>query len=263
MIKWIILLIPVLIAIFYFISKREKGDKEVVLPPRKNEDMEIAEEPNISHKPEWENKLDLEVEREKMKRKSRIELLKDEEKTKTPEKFRPVQVLELDYNAPADHVIQIGVQPEPISGYEMAIDMELNPTLIALAKDPYWVFVYWVLPPDAPSGKWELKVRNFSQQIDFFQAVDPKAGNWYLYLNQPDQKFIFELGVRDEAGHFHPILCSNEVQTPPDRPSNIVDTKWMTIDEFYQKKIVISPEGSPEFIIQVGGKIGASEQMIQ
>lgn len=165
-----------------------------------------------------------------------------------------------DSSLPVDHVLRIGMSPERVSGFDMPIQMQLSPALVALAKDPYWAFVYWVLPQEAPTGEWELRVRNLTNQSEFFQRVDPGAHRWYLQLNEPDSRFLFELGIRDQTGQFHPVLMSNELMMPPDRPSSVVDAEWLTVDEFYRYQGRLDPKGSPAFIMEFGG---ASEQMVR
>lgn len=165
-----------------------------------------------------------------------------------------------DSSLPADHVLRIGTEPERISGFEMPIHLQLSPALVALAKDPYWAFVYWVLPQEVPAGEWELRVQNLSNQHEFFQRVDPGARRWYLHLNQPECRFRFEIGVRDEFGQFHVVLASNEMLLPTDRPSSVIDADWLTVDEFYKYKGRLDPKGSPAFIMEFGG---ASEQVVR
>lgn len=162
-----------------------------------------------------------------------------------------------DSSHTTDYLVQIGTPAARISGFEMPIQMQLTPTLVALVKDPYWAFVYWVLPSETPTGNWELRVCNLTNQSEFFQHVDPGARRWYLHLNQPECHFSFELGVRDELGNFHVVLSSNEIMLPPDRPSNVIDAEWLTINELYHGRRGIG-KGSPEFIMEFGG---ASEQL--
>lgn len=241
---WIILLAIAILAFYFFIKRSNKGEEEYVLPSdhnsiRQETDLEIAKE-SATTKINIKNKKDFEA------------------STELAIKDRP-KIIELDNNIPATQKIHIGGKIERVPAHEIPINLDLDPTLIVLAKDPYWLFVYWVLPADSPTGEWTLKVINLTQQTEFFQSIDPGARRWYLHLNQPDQNFTCELGVRDENGVFHPILFSNEVHTPPDQPSNVVDVDWMAIDEFYQKKVIISPEGSPEFIFEFAEKGGASD----
>lgn len=157
----------------------------------------------------------------------------------------------LDPQTPADHLIHIGGQPERISSHEMGIDLKLSPRLIAFIKDPYWTYLYWNLPVDAPDGKWELRVKDLTEGKKFYQEIDPLAGRWYLHLNQPEHRFSFELGVWSKDGNFDPILASNEIQTPPDKPSDQIDSDWATVEELYEGRFMnrMRAEGSPEFVM--------------
>ncbi|MCK4258587.1 MAG: DUF4912 domain-containing protein [Halanaerobiales bacterium] len=236
MIQWLLLLAIGIFVVFNFLRHRNTNSEEIILPPghrlanNKNKDDEFAED--------------------FIKTKKEIGQMKangDEQTILSREKYDQESGLELE-PVTSDHIIQIGFPTKRISGHEMQIDLELTPTLVALTKDPYWIYVYWVLPPDSPIGKWELKIHNLSQQTEKYERINPQSGNWYLPINQPDQKFIFTLGIRDIDGKFNPIIVSNEIHTPPNRPSDKVDAKWGTIKEFYGQRKFMKAEGSPEFI---------------
>ncbi len=323
MIPWLILSVIVILTFFFFITRPEKGEREITLKPRRHleprTDTEFAEESDLDKQIEMdlsehtkhdnqnsENKTQREdlrirnladprltrtehaglhsrgMEIETMRLKGNVYDLKiqlkngDVKKTSEdlsgaskadieaaldiqPQVKAPLTILEYDPEIAPDHVLRIGNKPTQIPGHEMPIQMILSPMLIALAKDPYWVHLSWVLPEDCPAVNLEIKVKNLSQQAEFYQKVNSDSRSWYIQLNQPDQKFVFELGFWDENGSFRTVLCSNEIKTPTNRPSNIIDSQWMVIDEFYQRKMIISSEGSPEFIME---RLGGSEQFV-
>lgn len=240
MIPWIILAVIIILAFFFFISGREKSQREIVVKhrsqkKRQHTDTEFAGE---------------------------SALLKNKISSKKKQQFNEGQpkitIIDNQRDTTADHLVHIGNKTSSISGHEMPLVMKLEPMFLALAKDPYWIFLTWILPASYPEGALEIKIKNLSHNTESFLAINSELDNWYIQLNLPNQRFKFELGVRDLRGLFQPLLYSNEIKTPADRPSDIIDTNWMVIDKFYQQKLVISPEGSPEFII--AQKIGGSEQ---
>ncbi len=245
MILRLVILGTIIYLTFLILQKRTSKSKEIIVPPHRsatNQDTEFAEE---FHTNTINQDSNTEKEINPMK------VTDDEQTIISKNNYSQESAEELVSTQLSDHIVQIGFPTEKISGHEIKINIELTHTFTALSKDPYWVHLYWVLPPDAPRGIWEIKIHNLSQQIEFFKQIDPMAGSWYLHLNQPNQNFVFTLGVRDEFGNFSPVLVSNEIQTPPNRPSNKVDAEWGTIEELYGEKMLIHSEGSPEFIMQI------------
>ena len=286
--QWIILLViaTVVIAVLFF-RAQNRNDREVVLrreSARATDDTEIAEEPFDRNLlvPEWEI-VGLRDDDER----SDDGIVRDVSKIKTPRVkkkklrhgaeemalemgpietnlgqsgavFRGNAILEYDPYFTPDHLVKIGLAREPISGHDMPIHMQVSPVMMAMPKDPYWVFVYWILPENCPEGDWEIRIRNLTQDVEFFQRIDPGARRWYLQLNQPGQAFVFEIGVRRKDGIFRAVLTSNRINMPPDQPSSIVDAEWLTIEELYRLGRGVNPLSSAAFYMEKGG---ASEQL--
>jgi len=57
------------------------------------------------------------------------------------------------------------------------------------------------------------------------------ATRWYLHVAAPARSWLVDLGLYDDAGRFQAIARSNQVATPPDRASDVVDEHWMKVDE--------------------------------
>lgn len=286
--QWIILLViaAVVIAVLFFRGSGQ-NNREAVLPRdslRRKVDTEFAEEPVFDRErlvPEWEivglredderSEDGINVSKEKSLRSLNKKRQRREEEFALEmgqriETSRLVKVQAYDPHFQPDHVIKIGESEPLICGHDMPIHMQVSPVLTAMPKDPYWAFVYWVLPPDCPSGDWELKVQNLSNGTEYFQRIDPGARRWYLHLNKPGESFVFELGVRGADGIFRRVLTSNRIDTPPDRPSSVIDAEWLSIEEFYRLGKKVNPHGSPAFIMEFGGAsemlfAGASEQL--
>lgn len=288
---WILLFVlGIALVLYYTWQKREPNDDKVVLPRQRQhssgEDLETANEMNVtdnmnivrSKKNDLEmaeelNETDL-LDFDEAVRKiheqqgltttewSKQPLERKREKERLDLNFRKIPIprniandttLEMDKMefGVIDQVIHIGEKPERISGHEMKIDLQLSPRMIALNKDPYWTYLYWNLPATLPEGKWELKIKDLTQGMELYQDIDPIVGRWYLHLNQPGHRFNFELGVWNGDGSFEAILVSNEILTPPNKPSNEIDAEWATIEELYQGKFMnlIRAESSSEFMM--------------
>jgi len=119
--------------------------------------------------------------------------------------------------------------------------------LTLLVRDPYWAYSYWDF--SEKSWKWivskrqqepnlrsVLRIHNLKQNGNFDLDVDLEAKNWYVHLNLPGATFEFELGLLDPRGQFHSIVRSNRIQTPRDRPSDVIAPAWDTsqFDEIYR-----------------------------
>lgn len=98
-----------------------------------------------------------------------------------------------------------------------------------IARDPNYLFAYW-----------EINNQEFYQNQPVLRLVEEDYSSvdiqinhdtmsWYLN-SQPDKSYSIIIGyLRD--GVFHPLVKSNTVRTPLDRPSHIIDEHWMTIEE--------------------------------
>ncbi|MBI5427601.1 MAG: DUF4912 domain-containing protein [Nitrospinae bacterium] len=143
--------------------------------------------------------------------------------------------------------------------------------LALMVRDPYWLYTYW----DIHRGKieegaralnrglhelrWILRLHpamsvgaaaNFPP-IDF--EVDPNARSWYVHVNSPGSSYYAEIGLMDPDGKFYRLALSNTVTLPIDRPSDIIDERWMTAEEEFQKLYAMSG----------GFRIGAGSEQFQ
>ena len=113
--------------------------------------------------------------------------------------------------------------------------------LVLMVRDPYWAFSYW----DFSGETWNwiqtkfreeislkpiLRVYDLSVQRSIDLLISLEAKNWYLHLGIPDHRYVAELGLGDGKSRFHLIARSNEVQTPRDSPSDVVDPEWPVKD---------------------------------
>ncbi len=107
--------------------------------------------------------------------------------------------------------------------------------LVAMVRDPFWVFLYWELEGplgrQAPSSyfgqkeNWALKIFCLSENISSFVSVQHWARNWYLQV-YPAKRYRFELGYFESGGNFVPVVSSKEVETPRSGPSEDLSRTW-------------------------------------
>ncbi|NLC11001.1 MAG: DUF4912 domain-containing protein [Firmicutes bacterium] len=115
-----------------------------------------------------------------------------------------------------------------------------------LPRDPYWVFAYWEISHSTKKSIEQSQGKSWSQITKLFNlhrfnptgkkiegtsrvhigATGELKGNWYFQVGVPDRKYYVELGYLDGNDTFHNILQSNQVQTPRDSLSDIIDEKW-------------------------------------
>ncbi len=138
--------------------------------------------------------------------------------------------------------------------------------LKAMARDPYWVFVYWEISPEREAeirskyGDWV-----FHQSLSVLRIHEMDGGthrdlpvlldsrNWYLPV-KPDQHYTFELGLVLADGQFASIVSSDEICVPAAQPSFQDEEEWLTIVERYRKLADVYGDLSPE-------TVGSSENL--
>ncbi|MDD5090643.1 MAG: DUF4912 domain-containing protein [Candidatus Wallbacteria bacterium] len=129
-----------------------------------------------------------------------------------------------------------------------------------MVVDPYWLHAYWMITPDKLSGlKSSLGDRFKSSRFVvrvydvtdvafngenahsyFDQNVTADARNWYVNVGSPDRNYLADLGLITPEGQFILIARSNVVRAPRDSVSEIVDDKWLSVEEDYSKMYQLS-----------------------
>ena len=119
--------------------------------------------------------------------------------------------------------------------------------LVLMVRDPYWAYSYW----DFSGETWNwvqaklreeaalkpmLRVYDLTAQRSFDLLVSLEVKNWYVHLGTPDHRYVAELGLGDGQSRFLLIARSNEVQTPRDSPSDVIDPEWAGrfLEELYR-----------------------------
>jgi hypothetical protein len=145
-------------------------------------------------------------------------------------------------------------------GDEPLPDRYEDDRITLIGRDPYWLHTYWDLSPasvaraHAHLGQAEaqlvLRVHHSPAlegrergQMDI--EVNAAARNWYVYGGRPGHAFEVEIGLRTPDGRFVPLARSNQVTTPLDRMSKVLDEKWRSLAEDYDRMYALSGGHAP------------------
>lgn len=120
--------------------------------------------------------------------------------------------------------------------------------IVALARDPHCIFVYWDLK--GPRSRevmnyhkgpryWSLRVRHSGKDAYLDLPINVDARNWYLWVAD-DRCYIIELGFSTPGGEFLTLISSNPVHTPRAGTSQEYAEYWGFI---FREGKEITPEG--------------------
>lgn len=147
--------------------------------------------------------------------------------------------------------------------------------LVAMVRDPSWVFLYWEL--EGPGGRealsltgrtenWALKVFCTLDNTSYLVTVQVRARNWYLQVS-PARRYHFELGYFGSGGNFTPVVSSREVETPRAGPSEDLSKTWVHFfKDFLRGRLLRrrrKAPSKPEPLAVLGGPVpGLSPEII-
>lgn len=143
-----------------------------------------------------------------------------------------------------------------------------------LPKDPEWMYMFWEITPATydyikQQNGWDIfdkskavvrlhnvtDVRfdggNSHEHWDISVIFD--ALSWYLQVPKAGESYVAELGLVTPEGNFILIARSNPTATPPGKISDVLDQRWMIVEDNFQKLLTMSGAGS------IG--LGASERL--
>ncbi|HHT9117694.1 MAG TPA: DUF4912 domain-containing protein [Candidatus Hypogeohydataceae bacterium YC38] len=130
--------------------------------------------------------------------------------------------------------------------------------LVAMSRDPYWLFLYWEL--EGPAGRqapqeapWALWVKCLTDQTSYHQDIQVWVRNWYLQV-APGKSYQIEIGYFEPSGHFKNLASSMVVETPRAGPSEDYTEIWAHFfKDFVRGQLVKKrrrpsgrPKGPPE-----------------
>jgi len=110
------------------------------------------------------------------------------------------------------------------------------PLLFAIARDPRTVFAYWIIDwssifeNTAPVDRQvHLRVYRNDGAEETSEAVEPMAGNCYLTVSEPREKYRLEIGYYRPEGVWNSVTKSDPITMPPESVAQSVDVDVATI----------------------------------
>lgn len=142
--------------------------------------------------------------------------------------------------------------------------------IVLMVRDPEWLFAYWEIRQDAMDSvlnthgimahdaKIVLRVYDVTDIVfdgtnahKYFDIeVTGGARNWYIHVGEPNRSFCVDIGFLTLKGIFLTLSRSNTVRTPRVSVSEIVDERWMSIEELYVKACAPMGLGVSESIFE-------------
>src|SRR5579884_1306810 len=119
--------------------------------------------------------------------------------------------------------------------------------VVALVRDPWWIFSYWEVTPGRmsetqrkladPESRLALRIYDTSERTDLTHFWDieiyHRVGNWYVDVGKPDRNYLIDVGLKSRSGEFATIARSNSAHTPPAGPSDLFDEEWWTLERAF------------------------------
>lgn len=110
--------------------------------------------------------------------------------------------------------------------------------VVALARDPHWLFVYWELAGGSlerlrfkysselvDHARWVLRVESTPATQRQLVDIDLKSGSWHLKV-LPERRYRIELGFFNPRGDLEVVCRSREAATPRGGLSPLLDEAW-------------------------------------
>ncbi len=110
------------------------------------------------------------------------------------------------------------------------------PVLVAIARDPHTLFVYWNIdwpvvfgdsPPADRAAHLRVRERNGAEQLDV--DVEPLAGSCYVTVDRPGAEYTVELGYQTPTGEWKSVATTNRVVTPRDTVAQSAEFQLTTV----------------------------------
>jgi hypothetical protein len=137
-------------------------------------------------------------------------------------------------------VVRLG-RSDPSLPSDLAEVVELprvygEPLVFAIARDPRTLFVYWIVDwstifeHTAPVDRQvHLRVYRENGDEEASEAVEPLAGNYYLTISDPRDKYRVEIGYYRPREVWNSVATSELVTMPPERVAERTDVDLATI----------------------------------
>lgn len=127
--------------------------------------------------------------------------------------------------------------------------------IVAMVRDPWWIFVYWEITPQKENElkneiarrgqnfeRPALRVYNISGVENFNGGnannyfdipLKDMAKNWYIDMGFPNNRWCIEIGMLTREGNFYRLARSNIINTPRFGMSDILDKAFILYEEEY------------------------------
>ncbi|GAB4343513.1 MAG: hypothetical protein Kow0099_22050 [Candidatus Abyssubacteria bacterium] len=132
--------------------------------------------------------------------------------------------------------------------------------IVAMTRDPYWIFAYWEvtpealqrareeLGPDGESSRMTIRVYDITAtafdggnaNYHFDIDVGADADNWYINTGQPNRSYCIDIGLLSPSGVYKTIARSNPVHAPRASASEEVDERWMSLEQEFERMYALS-----------------------
>jgi hypothetical protein len=213
---FIVLLALIAFLVLYYLSVY----REDLMEKRKPDlaDVELAEELGIKQT------IPPEEERKFMEKATKIEVDEDAQPVKKPLQNTTNKKKATD-------------SPGEYSWLGKKLKFKYNKTFIRLfSRDPNLLYTYWEVNDGDYYNNSPL-LRLSSQENNNFRDIklNSEQSNYYISGINPDHTYKAAIGY-EKNGLFKALAYSDWVTTPPDSPSDIIDEKWMSIDELYEEE---------------------------
>jgi len=128
---------------------------------------------------------------------------------------------------------------------------------VLLPRDPFWMFTYWEISENTLNRLIEeIGVDNFEKSkkvIRVYKIGDNgmsdgffdvpivlEAKNWYINVSECGKTYECEIGIITPDGRYIGIVKTNKVTLPKSSVSDVIDEKWMSVNQEFEKLLEIS-----------------------
>ncbi len=152
---------------------------------------------------------------------------------------------------------KMGPDQEPDYDYKSLPEGYGSTEAVLLPRDPYWMYVYWEITENSiknlissighetfSKSKRILRVYELDKNDNPVSYTDIpvifEAKNWYVNVKECGKTYMCEIGLMMPDGRFVGIVKTNKVSLPKAGVSDVIDEKWMIVNQEFEKLLEIS-----------------------
>ncbi len=114
--------------------------------------------------------------------------------------------------------------------------------IVLMVRDPHWLYCYWEVNDSRRSEiRQQIGDDAFYRSREFLRVYDQDSGkhhdievgaarNWYVHVPAANRTYYVEIGFLTPDGRFIAAARSNNVTTPLDTMSEVIDEQWLIPD---------------------------------